>query len=91
MSRVTRVSSRSNETSNRIEETSPLITDVIPRDTSVSTERYIIFTEGELTLPDVTRDVIENLGFSVRDMQNHAIDYEHAETKERATFLAMAN
>lgn len=89
MTRETRVDSWSNETSDRIEETSDKITEVIPRDTNTHTERYIIFTDGDLdTLPRETRQVIDELGFNIRDMDEHALEYRHKDTMEFADFLA---
>lgn len=86
---TTTISSWSNDTSDELEATAHAIADVIPRDTNTSSERYIIFTANERPeLPDATRDRIRELGFEVRDMRDHAIDYVKKDTRARATFLA---
>lgn len=86
MTNPTRVSERSNDNSDEIERVHDNITTVIPRDTSVSTERYIIFVER--LLPPDALDKIDNLGYNIRHMDDHAIDYEHKDTRERASYLA---
>lgn len=86
MPNPTRVTERSNENSNELEQVHDRITTVIPRDTSVSTERYIIFVER--LLPPDALDEINELGYTIRHMDDHAIDYEHKDTRERASYLA---
>jgi hypothetical protein len=87
-SRTTKVSPWRNTVADELASSSTVITDVIPRDTGLSTERYIVFTTHDPeTLPYRTQKLADELGLKARHLSEHAIDYQHSETYQYATYL----